>query len=95
MTVVTMAFSERVERRDPVRDSQSGAADAIAADAWGWPRAVEQPRAQRLACAAADRNHAVLIALAVAHDQLAGALGELDVGSVECGGLADPKTGAQ
>ena len=58
-------------------------------------RTLDEPRLQRMAGAVAQRDDAVAIALAVTHDDLARAVGELQVAAVKRGNLPDPQAGPQ
>jgi hypothetical protein len=57
--------------------------------------AVDQPRTQRGAGGAVERDDAAAVSLTVADDEFTGALRQAHVAGVEVGELADPQAGAQ
>lgn len=77
----------------PVREIQSGPRSRAGAVGWPW-RSVSHARSAARAVRF-ERDDAAAVALAVADDELAGALRQTHVADVQIGELADPQPGAQ
>jgi hypothetical protein len=84
---------ERTESCSPVREIQSGPCSRAGAVGWFWRSVSHGRSAARAERLSGTTRRAV--ALAVADDELAGALGQAYVAGVEVGEFADPQSGTQ